>query len=221
MQNTSTKLSSYLKARSWKLEASFGFSLIELIIGMAISTTLVVIILTILSSLISGNNKQLTIIGSTDQARRAGYAFTSQLRNAVYASTGAYPIASAGAQEIIFYSDVDGGTDVERLRYFLQGTDLKRGLVKPSGSPLAYNLASEEVTTVARYVANGASPVFYYYNGSYEGVTDVPLAQPVSITAVKHVAINLRITNQAGTGINTFTVRSQATPRIAKENLGD
>ena len=75
---------------------------------------------------------------------------------------GAYPLVTANTQELIFYTDA--GATVDRINYFISSGILKKGVVKPTGSPLVYNLGSEVVTDVQKDVSNGANPLFLYYD---------------------------------------------------------
>ncbi|MEJ0021476.1 MAG: hypothetical protein WDN47_02725 [Candidatus Doudnabacteria bacterium] len=74
---------------------------------------------------------------------------------------------------------------------------------------------------VQKDVANGANPIFYYYDGTYSGVVENPLVQPLNVTAVKLVKINLTIFKKAGVGSSgTYTETASGAIRNLKTNLG-
>jgi hypothetical protein len=126
------------------------------------------------------------------------------------------------AQALTFYTNLDGGVDVERVRYFMSGTNLRKGILKPTGSPLTYNVANEVVSTIQTDVANGANPLFYYYDGTYTGATDNFLAQPVDVTDVTYAKLSLQITNKGGqANTGTYNVTAAGTVRNLKTNLDD
>lgn len=199
-----------------------GFTLIELLVSVAGFTVLMLGIMALLSNMFSVNRQQGALLSDQDQVRKLSFTAMTELRNSVASNTGAYPLVDASAQQLMFYSDIDGGLDVERVRYFYQNGDLKKGIVKPTGNPLTYNFATETIVTVQKNVANGATPIFYYYNGSYSGVTENPLTQPVNVTAVKLVKISLSVYLKGGvTNANSYAVTAIGTLRNLKNNLGN
>jgi hypothetical protein len=107
------------------------------------------------------------------------------------------------------------------LRYFVSDGKLRRGLLKPTGSPLTYNPLNEKVDVVQNDLGNGSAPVFYYYDDNYDGTVDNYLLQPVNINDVKHIKVRLDIINAGGiSSTKTYTVTGEATIRNLKTNLG-
>lgn len=201
---------------------SNGYTLIEVVIAIAGFTIIVLGVVSLVSNIFTTNRLQSTLLADQDQARKMSFELTTNLRRAESANTGAFALAEASPQQLVFYANVDGGGDVERLRYFLDNGELKRGLVKPAGNPYTYNLGSEIVETVQRNVANGTDPLFYYYTGDYNGEEGDPLASPINLTAVRLVRMDLRIFNKGGAqNTATYTVTAMATVRSLKTNLGE
>jgi len=56
---------------------------------------------------------------AVDEARRGVDLMAREIRQACYGDNGAYPIEKGGGKEFIFYSDVDGDGQAERVRYYL------------------------------------------------------------------------------------------------------
>jgi hypothetical protein len=111
---------------------------------------------------------------------------------------------------------------VDRIRYYVSDGKLYKGVTKPTGSPAAYDLDTETVTLQQSDVANGSDPLFYYYDDSYNGVTDNPLSSPVSVTAVKFVKMNLAIYKRGRAGSTaTYNVTASGAIRNLKTNLGE
>ncbi len=198
-----------------------GFTTIELVVAVAIFSLIGYGLLAMLSGVIRGSTQQSGLIAGADQARKVVFSLTNELRDAQRSSTGGYSLAQAGAQEIVFYANLDGDPVIERVRYYVSGMTLYRGVLKPSGNPLSYNPAQETSTAVQRDVGNGANPVFYYFDDTYNGA-GTALAQPVNVTDVRLVEVRLLITNIGGiSGMNTYPIIGRATIRNLKTNLGD
>ena len=198
-----------------------GFTLIELIVAVAIFSILILGVMALMSNAFTVNRQQGALLADQDQVRKVSFQIMSEVRNATASNVGAYAIDTAGDQQLIFYANIDGGLGVERVRYFIQNGKLNKGIVRPTGSPLTYNVATEVVTVVQNNLAAGTSPIFYYYDDTYNGVTGTPLVQPVNVTAVRFVSISLPIANKAGVkNTNSYTVAAMATVRNLKTNLG-
>ena len=170
-----------------------GFSIIEMVLTTAITAIVFIIVSDLV---INGMNTQRYISEQNDaivESRKALEVMSSELREAVSADTGGYAIESAAPQEIIFYSDVDSDTYTEKVRYFLDGTQLQRGTTEPTGDPLEYLSSNEKIETLSQYIQNGTDPIFYFYNSEYPAdTTNNPLTQPVNPTNVTMVEIHVQ-----------------------------
>ena len=198
-----------------------GFTLVELVVTIGIFSILSVGVITLVANTFMDATSQGTSIANADQTRRLAKQVTQELRNAVTASNGAYPIATANAQELTFYCNVDGGTDIERVRYYLSSGKLRRGIVKQSGSPAVYT-GTEVSTVVQNDVANGGTPIFYYYDENFDDSTDTALTQPVNIATVTYIKLNIFVYKKTSvTATPYYTVTSGAALRSLKTNLGD
>lgn len=198
-----------------------GFTLIELIVAIAIFVILSVGIITLVASVFVDSNRQGASLANADQTRKLGNQIRQELRNAVTASNGAYAIATTNDQELTFYSNVDGGTDIERVRYYLQNGKLMRGIVKQSGSPPVYS-GTETSVAVQNDIANGSNPIFYYYDSNYDDNTDPALTQPVNIAQVTYIRLNIQVLKRTtASTTNSFTVSAGTALRSLKTNLGD
>lgn len=207
------------RTSSRKTKNQKGFTLIEVIVSVFIFSLLAYGVILLMSSLFTDYNKQSSLLDDTDQARKVLTSFTDELRSSTTGADGSFALNQAGNTQIIFFSSVGNGGTIYRYRYYVNGTTLYRGIVAPTAN--FYNTASEVVTPVQTDLANGATPAFFYYDGNYDGTT-APLAQPVNLTQVKFVKMNLIIKNKAGLqGSGTFTVTAGATIRNLKNNLGN
>ncbi|MBL8031269.1 MAG: prepilin-type N-terminal cleavage/methylation domain-containing protein [Candidatus Doudnabacteria bacterium] len=199
---------------------SRGFTLIELLVSIAVFSVIMVGIVSLFSNVFTVNRQQGSLLSDQDQVRKVSFQIMTELRNAITSNLGAYPIDTADNQQLIFYTNSDGGTQVERVRYYIQNGNLYRGVVVPAGSPLSYNLASETVRVVQNNLSAGSTPIFYYYDDTYDGITGAPLVQPVNKTAIRFVKVVLPIANKAGVqNTNSYSVTAMATIRSLKTNL--
>lgn len=200
-----------------KRDTEKGFTLAELLISLAI--------LLLISLAVSVFQKNIFSLGQNFQgnlnfqlgARAILKSFSSEIREASQSSLGSYPIEEAGATEIIFYSDPDNDGLKERIRYFLSGSTVKKGVVKPSGSPLAYNLGTEKVTTVLTSVVS-TSTMFEYYDTAYTG-TSSPLAQPVTLSSIRLVKAVVLVNPDPNRIPQPYAITTQASVRNLKDNL--
>lgn len=209
-----------MKHESCNKKQESGFTLIEVIVSIAVFSVIVYGVTALVSSILVNSTQQGNLLATNDSARRGAFTLMQELRNATTSSTGGYPLESATAQQLIFYTKA--GTSINRIRYFYQNGGLYKGVTIPVGNPLIYNLGSETVTLIQKDVANAANPIFFYYDDTYNGVVENPLVQPVNVTVVRFVKIGLIIYKRAGPGSNaTYTVTASGAIRNLKTNLGN
>lgn len=199
-----------------------GFTLLEVVMTVAIFAAIAYGLLALVSGVITSSSRNDRLLSDEDQARRLAFNLSSELRHASNGATGGYPLNLAGSTQLVFFSNIDSSSDIEQVRYYLQAEKLYKGVTKPSGQPIGYNPSQETLSVVQNNVVNTSTPVFYYYNDSYNGTVDSPLSQPVNITQVKLVKIELRIRNVGGQAqTNFYTITASAAVRNLKSNLGN
>lgn len=197
-----------------------GFTLIEVVMTIAIFTAIAYGLIALISNVFTNANQQGSLLTGSDQARRVAFTLTSELRNATYGANGAYSLGQTDNQQLVFYSNIDNQSDIEKVRYYVQNAKLYKGVTKPTGS--TYNPAQEAVAAVVDDLGNAAAPVFYYYDGTYNGNTDNFLTQPVNINQVKFIRLNLMVLKKGGVvNTTTYTVTAGSTVRQLKDNLGN
>ncbi len=197
-----------------------GFTLLEVVVTVGIFSLISVGIIALVSAVLVNSSKQGNLLANNDQARKVAFNLMTEARNAQTSANGSYALATASAQQLIFFSNVNGS--INRINYFIQNGVLKKGVTTPSGNPPSYNLAQEVITTVQNNVANGANPLFYYYDDTYNGVSGNPLTQPVNVTKIKFITINLSVYNLAGlANTSSYTVTSSGAIRNLKTNLSN
>lgn len=202
------------------LEFHKGLTLIELLIGTAISTIIIGSILTFQSSIADVQSNLNTNSRSHIEANIAIQAITREIRNAKPAATGAYPIELAEDFEIIFYANIDNDPIPEKIRYFLSDSSLQRGVIKATGSPPTYT-STEQITLVIPNITNNSqSPIFTYYNGNWPSdETNNPLPAPARLLDTKMVTINILINPNPKNTNHEYHIESAAQIRNLKTNL--
>lgn len=199
-----------------------GFTLIELLVVIAVASFLILEAAYLFITIFSGSKQQYLSLDNVDNARIVASRFVNEIRSAVQGVDGSFAVSEAGDSEIIFYSPRLGpGTSIKRIRYFVLGNILYKGVVIPSGDPLSYDLESESISSVQPDLQLGGQPLFYYYNGDYDG-TAAALSQPVNINNIRFVRINLVVLKQTSKDSDsTFSLSVGAAVRSLKDNLGE
>lgn len=198
--------------------AQAGLSVIEVLVGMFILTLVGLASYSFQKSILSQNKIISGGLTAQDEARRALKIMSAEIRTVSPASTGSYAIAQTATSSFIFYSNIDGDSFKERIRYFIDGATLKKGVIKPTGNPLTYNPANETVSELARDVANAATAMFRYYDTNYDGTTGA-LPEPINISAVRLVKITLVIDKDPSALPSPLTLTTQISMRNLKDNL--
>lgn len=194
----------------------------EVVITIAIFIILIFGVSAMLNDIFVNSSQELSSMDNIDQARSAAFAFSNEIRNAATGSNGSYPLNQASDSQIIFFTSYKtNNSAVKRIRYYVSGDILYKGVVLPTGNPLNYDLSSETITPVIAGVTNGNSPAFYYYDGNYDGNTNA-LVQPVNINQVRFIKISLSVLKKSAPDeTETFQIESGAAVRSVKNNLGN
>ena len=126
---------------------------------------------------------------ATKNAWEGVKSFSKEIRDAKAGEQGAYPIEKADQFEIIFYSDLDGDGKTERVRYFLDNSKLKKGVIQPQGWPISYPEGTEEITLISDYIVNQPSePIFFYF-----GKEGSALPYPAPLSQIRSIKISLKV----------------------------
>ncbi len=197
-----------------------GFTLLEIIIAVFLFTSIVAGVAVF--SAYYFNNYSF----SYEENQAIGLAQTGltrmirEIREARLGDDGAWPLAQTDNTTLIFYSDVTNDNRSDRVRYFLNGTDLVRGVIQPTAVPVTYPSQNEQFTTVASYVDTSTGPIFTYYNGEWPADTvNNPLSAANRLLNTKYIAVRLRINISSTTKAQPFELNSGVQIRSLKTNL--
>ncbi len=190
-----------------------GFTLIETLVLLAVFTIIVMAIVSSLRFVYKGQRFAFEQADATRSARTGIERAVRDLRETSYADDGAYPIVAMATSSVTFYSDFDNDNKIERIRYFLDGTDFKRGIVESAGDPPMYTTSTEVVTTVSDNVRNTAVgvPLFTLYDKAGAVVSDFSEIDELAFVLVR-IVVNLHPERAP----DDFELRSSAALRNIK-----
>lgn len=195
-----------------------GVTLMEITVALGIFILIITSVVAVFIYTWKANKIVWEQLSTQNEGRKIVQDFINELRSATYSSIGAYPLENVSTTQIIFYSNIDTDAYAERIRYSLEGTVLKKGVIKPSGVPLAYDSGSEVVTEIVHDVYNTTTPIFYYYNQNYGSTSSTPIEQPVSITEVRVVGFTLELEEDPAASPAPFQIESKTEIRNLKDS---
>jgi len=196
-----------------------GFTLIEALVTIGIFLLILSAVTAFIAQSFKVNRFSIQQSDAINQTRKGIDIMIKEIREASPAENGSYPIDTAQNQTLTFYSDIDQDEFVERVRYFLDGSNLKKAVSKPSGFPPLYS-DEEQIITISEYVRNDADPIFYYYNKDFPTDTENnPLSMPVAINEVRLIRIFLKVNVDPAYAPDDFVLISNSQLRNLKDNL--
>lgn len=195
-----------------------GATLIEILVTIFIFSLIGFVIWAFQKDIFSLSDRLQGGLSVEQEVRKALKLMSAEIRSVSPSSVGAYPLAEVGSNSFTFYSDIDEDGLKERIRYFLDGDVFKKGILKPSGQPLAYNDGEEVVVDFVSAIVNGATTIFEYYDTNYDGTT-APLVAPINIPNVRLVKITLIVDRDPNRAPEAIELSTQISMRNLKDNL--
>ncbi len=195
-----------------------SFTTIELIVVIGIFALISIIVFGWQKNIFYLQNLFQTRLKTQENIRKTIKDFIAEVRTAQYSSLGSYPIEQANKDSFIFYSNIDNDHLIERIRYFLDGNKLKKGIIKPSGQPLSYNQSDEKIIEIVDNLINPNNEIFAYYDKNYDG-DDPPLPQPVDVLQIRLVKITIIVDENPNRPPGPITGTTQVSIRNLKDNL--
>jgi prepilin-type N-terminal cleavage/methylation domain-containing protein len=193
-----------------------GLSLIETIVVVAIFGLIVPVILNFLWGSFNLNRRIEGAMLNQRKARQIIDIIKKELREAREGAGNQYPLVTCDANEIIYYADIDEDGATERVRYFMDGSIFKRGVIEPVNGVYT---GQEQIRNIMNNVLNNAAqPVMRYYNSSYTG-SGSPLSTPANCGEVRLVQIEFVIDAVLELQPGAFRVSSMIQFRNLKSNL--
>lgn len=198
-------------------EAHPGLTLLEAAISIGIFALIAIVIYSLQIDFVNVTRTVTGQLMAQADARKAVTQMIAEIREAAPSDAGSYPVEAAATSSVTFYSNVDSDNSHERVRYFVAGATLKRGVIKAvAGTPPTYPAASETVTDLAGPLVATTTPIFSYYDKSYSG-TSSPLASPIDLLAVRLVVVSITVDLTSKSPV-PITVSSAVAIRNLKDN---
>ncbi len=192
-----------------------GFTVVEVMISLAIFVFIIGALTLLSRNLWQYNSFLSSGLNTADATKNILKTMTAEIRTASSGSNGGYAINQASVSSFTFYADTDNDGLKEKIRYFIDGTVLKKGIIVPTGSPLDYT-QTEKITTLASNITN--TNIFEYYDTNYDGTTP-PLSSPINVAAVRLVKITVTIDEDPNRSPGPSTISTQVSIRNLKDNL--
>jgi len=197
-----------------------GFTLVEMLVALFIFSMIIVAVS--LFAVYYFRNSSFSI-EQTQQISKVQSAHTrmiKEIREARIGDDGSWPLLICNDNDITFYADATNDGRADKIRYFLDGATLKRGLIEPTVVPVSYPADTEKVIIIAENVVSGIEPIFEYYNGDWpDDTVNNPLISAERIRNTKHIKVNLSISLTDDFAADPFVLKSGVTIRSLKTNL--
>jgi prepilin-type N-terminal cleavage/methylation domain-containing protein len=195
-----------------------GFTLVEMLVALGMFALISVAVGDIVIRSLRSNDVIWEQLKTQNDGRAVLEQFVDDVRRAEPSSIGGYPIADASSSTFTFFANIDSDIGRERVRFFLDGTDVKKGVIEPSGDPLGYD-GAENIVTVATDAVNIAKgvPLFEYYDETYP-VTSTPLIVPENLTDIRLVRVQLELEKDPNETPVPLHVETIASVRNLKSN---
>jgi hypothetical protein len=197
-----------------------GFTIVEVMVGAVLLVALGGGILGLEYVLGKGQLASMEQFLTVNQSNFSVSGFSREIRTARSGDNGTYLLEIADSQEIVFYSDIDLDGKAERVSYYLDGTDLRKSVIEPTGNPVEYLAENSKDKIIAGDVRNGEDALFYYYNGDWPADSvNNPLSVPADLDEVRMVQIYLLINPTEDKPQLDYVLNTFSQIRTIKDNL--
>lgn len=201
--------------RSWNDQQ--GVTLVELLVAVFMFVFIIGFMATMFSYFFDSYFFVENVTNSNVTAKYAVDRISSTVREAKTSEEGAYPLIDAGDTSLAFYSDVDDDGEVERIRFFIDGGQLKQGLVEPGSPPQLYT-EPEQVSVLIDAIDNQGQPIFEYFNELWPGDTiNNPLDEAARLLYTRMVGIRIPVNYSSDEATRT-TLETKVLIRNLKTN---
>lgn len=190
-----------------------AFTLIETITAVAVFTIAMGAVSALIGIAYKAQSYAWQQADAISQAQKGVETMVREIRKARGGDDGSYIIESAENFQFVFYSNVDGDDDIEKVRYFIEGSDFKKGVTNPAGWPPAYNPLDEVVSALSSSVRN-SPPIFRYFDGQGQ-----ELAAPARLKDTTLMRVYLVINANPNRAPQDFVLESDVQIRNLKTNL--
>jgi prepilin-type N-terminal cleavage/methylation domain-containing protein len=165
-----------------------GLTLVELLVAVAIILMVMPVLVTMILELYDSHASTLSRALAVTQGSNATEEVMRDVRGSVYGDNGALPIVAIATSSFTFFADTDFDGAVERVRYFLDDTTFRKGVIEPT-STSSYPVGNETIEPIAYDIINNqdGTPLFRYFTATSTEITsssDSLLVRRVSMEVV-------------------------------------
>lgn len=196
-------------------QSNKGFTLVEVLISLAIFAGIALIIGTFMKTIFDYQLLFTQQLSAQQEIENTFATMIPEVRSMVPSALGGYAIGQVSTSSVTFYGDTDSDGIAEQVRYFLSGTILKKGIVKPTGNPLVYVGANEIATDMVQNIVPGA-PIFSYYDLNYSG-SEPAMTYPITIADIRLIRVSLTVKDPNKTAPLSASI--DIVPRNLRTNL--
>lgn len=194
-----------------KNEIQNGFSLVEMIVVIALFTIVSLVVSDSIAVFYRMNAYTIAQSYQVDNARRGVDTMVQDLREMTFSDTGTFPLVYKQNYKVGFYSDIDRDSSVEYVEYSLASTTLYKKIFHATGTPPTYSTTTpDSIITLSEYVQNQIQniPIFVYYD---EGGNVATSSTPTTDIRYAQVSVIVNIDPIRDPG--QFMLRSSAALR--------
>jgi hypothetical protein len=152
------------------------------------------------------------------EALKVVKVMANEIRRAVPGADGSYPLVSVSSTTMTFFSDVDNDPAVEKVRYYVSGGKLYKGVTNATTTPPYYTGQPETSYPMIDYLLDPSASIFAFFDSNYDGTT-APLASPIPVDRVRLVKVSIVIDRNAYHAPKAIQVETQVSIRNLKTNL--
>lgn len=197
-----------------------GFTLLEVIIAMFLFSIIVGLVSVFAVFFFRNYSFSFEEQQSVGQAQAALTQMIREIRKARNGDDGSWPILTTNNNDITFYADVNGDNRTDKVRYFINGNELRRGVIQPTAVPVTYPAQNEQISVLVSSLQATSSAMFTYYNGDWPGDTVTnPLQPSQRVFHTRFVQISINIQPSGSFATKPFQLKSGVSIRSMKDNL--
>lgn len=131
---------------------------------------------------------------ATDRVNINIQVMMEEIRKATAGEDASFALTAADEDEVKFFSDIDRDGAAESVYYYMDGDELKKDVIEPTGVPPTYPPANAVTSTIAvKIIENEDGALFTYYGIDPLGEgNNVLLTYPIDIQRIRLIKVMLR-----------------------------
>ena len=193
-----------------RLRNNSGYSLLEMLIAISLVSILTLVVVNFFTTISRGYNYLQT-------ESSAAVDLSNTMDRVAKVIRGATDVVDAQTNSLTIYGYfLPNDAVVDKIKYYVSGTDLKVSVIPPTGSGpnYTYDPANEKIYTISRSIPVGAPVVFTYYDDLGNQLTG-----SFATTQIKQVGIQITTNPNPKVLRKSLSSQTTVTLRNKKTNL--